>query len=70
MEFNIAELLKVIIDHYGAIGIVFAFAIYYLRDLGNKLDRLINLNNKTFGVMLALVDKRTRKDVEGGDDNG
>lgn len=69
MEINLAEILKVLIDHYGAMGIIFGFAVYYLRDLGGKLDRLINLNNKTFGVMLALVDKRARKDAEVGDSN-
>lgn len=69
MDINLTDLFKVIVDHYGAMGIVFAFILYYLRELGGKLDRLINLNNKTFGVMLALVDKRTRQDAKEGDDN-
>lgn len=64
MEINIADILKVLIDNYGAMGIVLAFAFYYLRVLGGKLDKLINLNNKTFGVMLALVDKRSREGMD------
>lgn len=60
MELNITEIVLAILQKYGLVGVSIAMCVYYIRGLEKKIDRLINLNNKTFGVMLALVDGNKR----------
>lgn len=71
-ELTVAEILSVLFQKYGAAGVSIGLCIYYVRSLENKIDALLNLNNKTFGVMLALVEdqnKRKKLDSKGPGEN-
>ena len=68
-ELNITEILLAILDKYGLAGVAVGFCFYYVRVIEAKLDRIINLNNKTFGVMLALVDSDKRQWINSPDDS-
>lgn len=68
MNFDLSSFLMQLIDTYGAIGLSIAFCIYYIRTIHTKLEKLIRLNDRTFGILLALA-KRNRLDIssKGGD---
>ena len=69
MDFDLTKLVITLIDNYGAVGFSIAFCLYFLKVVMNKLDRLIVLSNKTFGVMLAIAKKDEKYFSEGdGDD--
>lgn len=71
MELNLTQIVLELLKQYGLAGVAIAGCIYYVRVLETKLDRLMNLNNKTFGVMLALVDDaKKREEMVKGGDNG
>ena len=67
MELNLTEILLALLQKYGLAGVALGFWFFSMKSIDDKLDRLMNLNNKTFGVMLSLVDKDQRKwiDAEG-----
>ncbi len=58
---DITEIVMAILQKYGLAGVSIALCVYYIRVLEAKIDRLTNMTNKTFGVMLALVDGKKRK---------
>jgi hypothetical protein len=60
MTIDITAIITQLIRDHGPTAAVTLAVVYYIQDLGKKIDILTNLNNKTFGVMLALVDKGKR----------
>lgn len=65
MSIDFTEIITKLFDSYGLLGVFIALCVYYVRVIESKIDRLISLNNKTFGVMLALVDKYNRPTQQG-----
>lgn len=70
VEVNITEILLALLQKYGLIVVFLGFCIWSIRGIEYKIDRLINLNNKTFGVMLALVDSEKRKNINSNVERG
>lgn len=69
MELNLTTIILELLKQYGLAGLAIAGCLYYVRVIETKLDRLTNLMNKTFGVMLALVDGKKRAEMSKGDDD-
>lgn len=65
VDLNLSDLIVKLIDSYGAMGVALFFCFYYVKITHKKLDDLLTINNKTFGVMLALSSKlRISKDKD------
>ena len=64
MHIDFTELLQLILEKYGLAGVAITFWVWTGLNVQKKIDRLTNLNNKMFGVMLALVDKRSRETLK------
>ena len=64
MHIDFTEILQLIIDKYGLAGLAITFWVWTGFNIQKKIDRLTNLNNKMFGVMLSLVDKRSRETLK------
>ena len=60
IDFNLTELTIELIKQYGAGGVLVIAVFYYIRATGHKLDTIIQLNNRTFGAIVSLLDKRDR----------
>ena len=72
MSIDLTTISLALVEKYGLI-VVFVYMVYhYLRGIDERLDDLINLNHKTFGIILTLVDKKQRtkytKEKDGGED--
>jgi hypothetical protein len=68
VDLSLTDLVMALLDKYGLVAGFGFLIVYYMRDHGSKIDRLTALNNKTFGVMLALAHKR-HADTKGDDDD-
>ena len=69
IDFNLTELTVELIKQYGAGGILVIAVFYYIRVTGHKLDTIIQLNNRTFGAIISLLNKRDRNKLTRSDMN-
>lgn len=54
------DLVALIVDFvtkFGSSGLALSFCVYFLVVLQNRLDKLIELSTKMFGIMLTLSKK-------------
>ena len=62
------NIINELISNYGATGGVIIVMYFLLRSNNQKLDRLLQLTNKAYGLTLSLVDKAVRERENKGDD--
>ena len=67
MTVDVLEIIKFVVERYGLAGFALVFWLWHGWQLQKKIDHLQSSCNKMFGIMLALADKRSRKDAS---DNG
>lgn len=72
VELDVGKIIMSILDQYGIVGFALVLNYLYFKMIDSKIDKILNLNNKTFGVMLAIVDKEQRITLNNnkGVDNG
>ena len=68
MQVDVLEIIKFVVDNYGLAGFALLFWVWQGWQLQKKIDTLQGSVNKMFGIMLALADKRSRKESQ--DDGG
>jgi hypothetical protein len=54
---ELGNAISALINDWGPGGLALGFCIYFLTVLQKKLDKLIQLNSKMFGVILAMSRK-------------
>ena len=68
MQVDVLEIIKFVVDNYGLAGFALLFWVWQGWQLQKKIDTLQGSVNKMFGIMLAIADKRSRKESQ--DDGG
>ncbi len=63
MGTEFSEILASLIDKYGVLGAAMVFLIYYVKSLGDKMTKLTDITNRSFGALMAMVDKDDRDDM-------
>lgn len=54
---DLASLLTDFLNKFGSSGLALAFCVYFLTILQNRLDKLIDISTKMFGIMLTFSKK-------------
>lgn len=63
MESQIGAMIVDLLTEYGSLGMAMAVTLYFLNEIKRKLDVLLEINNRSFGLLISLVDK-THRSVE------
>jgi len=70
VDLNVADVASQLVEKYGAAGVAFYFIFAYMKNemnrISDRLDSLISLCNKSFGVVIAMAQEKF-KDKSGGD---
>lgn len=61
VDISLIDIVMTIVREYGVTGFALFALLYYVKSTQAKLDKLIVINNRVFGVMLSLVDRRERE---------
>ena len=71
VELDLGQILMSILEKYGIVGFALVLNYFYFKMIDEKMNTILNLNNRTFGVMLSIVDKEKRASLNSrGDENG
>ena len=61
VDISLVDIVMTIVREYGVTGFAVFALFYYVKSTQAKLDKLIEINNRVFGVMLSLADRRERE---------
>ena len=60
IDINMMDIVMTVVREYGVTGFAVLALFYYVKSTQTKIDKLIEINNRVFGVMLSLADRRER----------
>jgi hypothetical protein len=58
---DFAQIVTTIIEKNGAVGGLVLALFYLIKTLSDKIDKLSIINNRVYGVLITLSDKKDRK---------
>lgn len=61
MDHNIGQTISSLLTEYGSLGMAMVVILYSLNEIKRKLNVLLEINNRSFGLLISLVDKTHRK---------
>lgn len=61
---ELVTILTALVETFGVGGLALTFSVYFLMVLQKKLDKLIEVNTKMFGILISLSKKPSKYEVE------
>jgi hypothetical protein len=72
-DLNVADIAGQVVEKYGAAGVAFYFIFAYMKNemnrVNDRLDSLISLCNKSFGIMMTMAKDKLPGGGKGGNDD-
>lgn len=61
INIDLTQLVLALVREYGIAALACFALFYYAKETSAKLDRILDMDNRVFGVMISLLDKKDRE---------